>query len=303
MLVTRRGTPAALAILLSDLLRRLLLSGAIDFAAKINFTSDMSKAPTAELIPGVTRAQAVTQAPETPHQSENNTNSPNTTTSTTTSSSSSSGTLGVLTLNTCTSDALVECLRYLKRSYWPFQWDPMAGGFRGAAKAYLDGADSAEAEAIARTARHRLERGIWTSPGGGDLRRAIAAAERLVILRGEEASEERRDLAVLYCHAGRLPEAKAELKARAKAVAGRSAAGGGGARRPPVISLSPDTGVSVAASFDELPDAVLEDRLLALLCQVPMGQGGAVAPLSVEEGMRRAQAKGGGEGTVMPLTW
>ncbi len=37
-------------------------------------------------------------------------------------------------------------------------------------------------QAISRVAEHRLARGIWTSPGAGDLRRALAAAQRLAIL-------------------------------------------------------------------------------------------------------------------------
>lgn len=32
----------------------------------------------------------------------------------------------------------------------------------------LEGAASAELEAISRTAKHRLDRGIWTSTGGGN---------------------------------------------------------------------------------------------------------------------------------------
>ena len=46
----------------------------------------------------------------------------------------------------------------------------------------LEGAANAELQAISRVAEHRLERGIFTSTGGGDLRRALAAAERLAIL-------------------------------------------------------------------------------------------------------------------------
>ena len=49
-------------------------------------------------------------------------------------------------LNTCTSDALIQMLRHLKRAYWPFTWDSsqglaedkrglgIGGGFAGAAK-------------------------------------------------------------------------------------------------------------------------------------------------------------------------
>ena len=57
-----------------------------------------------------------------------------------------------------------------------------AGGFRDAALCLLEGAESAELQAISRVAEHRLARGIWTSPGAGDLRRALAAAQRLAIL-------------------------------------------------------------------------------------------------------------------------
>ena len=40
-------------------------------------------------------------------------------------------------LNTCSTDALIEMLRFLKRAYWPFGWQtgngPLAGGFVSAA--------------------------------------------------------------------------------------------------------------------------------------------------------------------------
>ena len=38
---------------------------------------------------------------------------------------------------------------------------------RGAAEVALEGEATASLQAIARTAKHRLERGIWTSPGAG----------------------------------------------------------------------------------------------------------------------------------------
>lgn len=98
-------------------------------------------------------------------------------------------------------------------------------------------------QAVSRAAAHRLKRGIWTSPGAGDLRRAIAAAERLVLLshscrtfaagaaaggasvaggRAHEALE-RRDLGVLYMHAGLLEEGKVELQECARLAPERSA--------------------------------------------------------------------------------
>lgn len=289
-LITRKGIPGVLAVLLGDLLRRLLIDGAIDFVARVEL-ADLNSPPSVTIIPGITRAMALGGGRGGGGGGGNDSDG--------------------LVLNMCSGDALAECLSYLKRAYWPFPWDGRRGGFAGAAAAFLDGAESAEAEAIARTARHRLERGIWTSPGAGDLRRALAAAERLAILRG--APEDRRDLAALYCHAGRLREAQAELKAYAVA----RAAGDGerGPRRggpPPrqglapgpgfALSLSP-VGVSVAASAEDLPEAVLADRLLALLAQVaPLGGGpAAAAALDAAEAARRcAQA---GPPRVLPLTW
>ena len=42
-------------------------------------------------------------------------------------------------LNTCTSEALIEMLQFLKRAFWPFPWDTSSekgsgGGFAGAAQ-------------------------------------------------------------------------------------------------------------------------------------------------------------------------
>eukprot|EP00878_Enallax_costatus_P013755 GHUV01014386.1.p1 GENE.GHUV01014386.1~~GHUV01014386.1.p1 ORF type:complete len:232 (+),score=102.13 GHUV01014386.1:26-697(+) len=141
------------------------------------------------------------------------------------SSSSSSSSSRARMLNTCSSDALAEVLRHLKRSYWPFPWDTniddpgkggqaSLGGFRGAAKAALGSSDiSAALRAVSATAQHRLQRGIWTSPGAGDLVRCVAAAERLVMMVGDEQPAERRDLAVLLLHAGQPSAAAAELAA------------------------------------------------------------------------------------------
>ncbi|GIL77166.1 hypothetical protein Vretimale_3164 [Volvox reticuliferus] len=145
------------------------------------------------------------------------------------SSSSSNG--GLTGLNTCTSEVLVEMLRHLKRSYWPFPWDtavdavyPAAvgshGGFRSAAKAAMGDDVSAALAAIGKVAAWRLERGIWTSPGAGDLRRALAACERLVLLAGEQYPEERRDLAVLLLHCGNVGAARLELRTYLKSVSG-----------------------------------------------------------------------------------
>ncbi len=319
VLITKRGIPAALAIVVSDVLRRLLIAGAIDFVARVE-CSGMASRPTVRLIDGITREMALGGSSLSGGSGEEGSSTSSgvgSTINSSTANTNSTTNNESIVLNMCTTDVLAECLSYLKRAYWPFPWDGLSGGFRGAASAFLDGAESAEAEAIARTARHRLERGIWTSPGAGDLRRALAAAERLVILRGEEVPEERRDLAVLYCHAGMLREAKVELKAYAAA----QATGGGGRGKkssssssskfssspsmPLKLSISP-IGISIASSIEELPTAVLSDRLLTLLSQIPMEKlpeksAGLLKPLNFEEAVRRCSQVGPAK--ILPLTW
>jgi nucleoside-diphosphate-sugar epimerase len=148
-----------------------------------------------------------------------------------------SSSMALAHLNTCGSRALVLLLRQLKRAYWPWAWDTGlddprdgasggGGGFLAAARAFLEetqedgvagsgssgtrrGVDAATA-AISAAAAHRLARGVWTSSGAGDLRRARAAAERLVVLCGSSSlycPREKRDLAVLLVHCGELAAA------------------------------------------------------------------------------------------------
>ena len=127
---------------------------------------------------------------------------------------------GNIDMNCCSLDVLRMINIHLKRSFWPFAWqanDPVSGGFVAAASTFLEGSSSAESEAIARAALHRLQRGVWTSPGAGDVRRALAACERLVLLtNGPGATKKaeataRRDYAVLLLHVGRFEDAKKEL--------------------------------------------------------------------------------------------
>ena len=152
--------------------------------------------------------------------------------------------------------ALVEANARLLRAFWPGPWasppllpraashttggfGPMAAGLLGLADAR---AASAELVAIGRAASHRLERGVFTSPGAGDGRRALAAARRGVLL-AEAAGVEgggdtaaaaaaaaasaapRREYAVLLARSGRAGEAVAELDAF---LAGTEGGPGGG---------------------------------------------------------------------------
>jgi hypothetical protein len=73
--------------------------------------------------------------------------------------------------------------------------------------------------------RENLDRGVWTSPGAGDIRRAITAGERLVLLLEASSTLERRDLATLYALQG-LPEySKAEPSVYRRSDEGAAAGG------------------------------------------------------------------------------
>lgn len=113
--VRRQGHPAGIAILLADVMQRLLAGGHVGFAASVD-RKDFSALPSLVPLSGMSRAQAV-------------------------------GPDGSV-LNTCSADALAELLRQLKRAYWPFAWDTRVdspadggagshGGFRCAALAQV----------------------------------------------------------------------------------------------------------------------------------------------------------------------
>ncbi|CAD7704561.1 unnamed protein product [Ostreobium quekettii] len=182
LLIRRVGIPATVAILYHDVMRRLLLEGVVDFVIGMDMR-EFSDIPQPKIMPGLTRELVVRD----------------------------NGTV----LNTCNPDALREMLRYLKRSFWPFAWDASLGadgGFRSALSAALNPGADAHLEIISRAAKHRLDRGISTSPGAGDIRRALAASERLVMLcHGDQ--QERRDLAILLYHCGEMSRAMVELSA------------------------------------------------------------------------------------------
>ena len=159
----------------------------------------------------------------------------------------------------------------------------------------LEGPASAALQAIARAAANRLARGVWTSPGAGDIRRAIAACERLVLLvdggaadsnggsvtgsvTGDaayaEAPWERRDLAVMYYLNGQPSRAKAELS--------RYVSSGGAQKRDP-------------------RDAVLVDRLMDTLADVCKFAPDDDA-LTLASALKQ-QPPSPEEEAVLPLTW
>ncbi|XP_073311594.1 uncharacterized protein [Primulina huaijiensis] len=111
---------------------------------------------------------------------------------------------------------LVEILQDLKHAFWPFQLDHARSLFLRAAYAahcYNGSSENKESAlelASAKAARHRLQRGVWTSVRFGDIRRALAACERLILLQIDR--KELRDYAALLYHCGFYVESLQYLK-------------------------------------------------------------------------------------------
>ncbi|KAL3622627.1 hypothetical protein CASFOL_034038 [Castilleja foliolosa] len=104
-----------------------------------------------------------------------------------------------------TQSLLVEILNDLKNAFWPFQLDHATSPFLRAAHAAQCSQDpkilrKALELASAKAARHRLQRGVWTSVRFGDMRRALSACERLILLK--TGPKDLRDYAVLLYHCG-----------------------------------------------------------------------------------------------------
>eukprot|EP00793_Prasinoderma_coloniale_P004172 PRCOL_00006348-RA len=170
----------------------------------------------------------------------------------------------------------------LTRAYWPFGWaegGAPGGGFASAAR-WVCGAgaagETAEAEAARRTAEHRLARGVFTSTGAGDVRRAILVAERSILL--ATATKERtgddaplalalRDHAALLAHAGDVGRAREQLRAHAATGAAREA-------RRAAATAGPAAG---GASDELLLEAALAERLDELVGAAVAADGDFVA--------------------------
>lgn len=72
---------------------------------------DFSAVPVAKALPNLTLEQVLVQTQHDNSDSSNSSTPPN--------QAVDAGQL----LNTCSSEALCELLRHLKRAYWPFPWD------------------------------------------------------------------------------------------------------------------------------------------------------------------------------------
>ncbi|XP_074324014.1 uncharacterized protein LOC141660933 [Apium graveolens] len=115
-----------------------------------------------------------------------------------------------------TESLLVKILKELKDAFWPFQLDQNKSLFLRAAEAAncsrrsRNVNESASELASVKAAQHRLERGVWTSVRFGDMRRALSACERLILLNTDP--KELRDYSVLLYHSGFYEESLHYLK-------------------------------------------------------------------------------------------
>ncbi|TVU05197.1 hypothetical protein EJB05_48351, partial [Eragrostis curvula] len=126
---------------------------------------------------------------------------------------------------------LVEILKTLKGTFWPIQSNQSNSlflnavaannygtGTSGGNQARSRGNISAIEMAAAKAAQHRLMRGVWTNVRFGDMRRALAACERLILLNHDP--HELRDYAALLYHRGYYEDCLEYLIAYQTAMAG-----------------------------------------------------------------------------------
>ncbi|KAL7602820.1 hypothetical protein Lser_V15G15598 [Lactuca serriola] len=168
VLTHRVGSMCMLSLIYSEILKMLRMWGLVNFDVEISSPNDSYGSP---------RGYLKQRSTESDHQH-------------------------IMT----TESLLLKILRDLKHAFWPFQVDQSKSPFLRAAEAancsdrsaYID--KSGLEVASAKAARHRLERGVWTSVRFGDIRRALSACERLIIL--EADCMELRDYGALLYHCG-----------------------------------------------------------------------------------------------------
>ncbi|XP_074280590.1 uncharacterized protein LOC141605629 [Silene latifolia] len=166
VLAQRSGSVAMLSLIQSEVLKMLQLWGVINFDVEIYYPHDPASLP---------RAYNKKKCNESDEQH-------------------------IMTAESL----LVEVLRNLKATYWPFHQGHSKSLFLMAADA-ANCIDSGFERASAKAAQHRLDRGVWTSVLFGDMRRALSACERLILL--EADFDELRDYAILLYHCSYYEEA------------------------------------------------------------------------------------------------
>ncbi|KAJ6341069.1 hypothetical protein OIU78_009277 [Salix suchowensis] len=178
VLTHRSGSAVMLALIYSEILKMLRLWSLLDFDCEIFFPHDNH---------GLPRGYHKQKSKESDHQH-------------------------ILTSLTL----LEKILRNLKEAFWPFQNDHTKSLFLRAAHAAdcVDTSKTFEGSgaqlASAKAAQHRLDRGVWTSVHFGDMRRALSACERLILL--ESDPKELRDYSVLLYHCGFYEQSLQYLK-------------------------------------------------------------------------------------------
>ncbi|CAO2174027.1 unnamed protein product [Urochloa humidicola] len=195
VLTCRSGSALMLALIYSEILKTVRIYGLLDFDAEIFFPTDLSGLPR-----GYDKQKSK---------------------------------LGDETHIMTAKLFLVEILRTLKGTFWPFQSNKSSSFFLNAVAANHHGPGtlgddqmrshgniSAIEMAAAKAAQHRLMRGVWTNVRFGDMRRALAACERLILLQHDP--RELRDYAALLYHCGYYEECLHYLSSYETAMAGQS---------------------------------------------------------------------------------
>ncbi|KAH7667023.1 hypothetical protein IHE45_12G032400 [Dioscorea alata] len=187
VLTCRLGSAVMLSLVYSEMLKMLRICGFLDFDVEIYFPHDLFSLPR-----GYHKQKS--KLSDQPH---------------------------IMTAKSL----LVEILRDLKAAFWPFQHTKSNSLFLRAAYAANhvsgpsfasesysepDAAVSGLEIASAKAAQHRIERGVWTSVRFGDMRRALSACERLILLATDY--RELRDYAVLLYHCGHYEQCLHYLK-------------------------------------------------------------------------------------------
>eukprot|EP00271_Cylindrocystis_brebissonii_P008079 TRINITY_DN22111_c0_g1_i1.p1 TRINITY_DN22111_c0_g1~~TRINITY_DN22111_c0_g1_i1.p1 ORF type:complete len:538 (-),score=106.86 TRINITY_DN22111_c0_g1_i1:196-1809(-) len=246
VLTRRRGTAVMLALIYHELAARLLQRGAISFATEIELPLDPVSLPRARLQQPQVQQDARPLFADAAggsnrHESGQEMGVPSGEEARNPSGATEEERDGNGAVVLLTPELLLyEVLFALKQLFWPWRWEGSgrtqssskrrnSGGFLEAATANSQGGGmglmgpppcgqsgrSGAELASARAAQYRLQRGIGTSAGFGDLRRAMAACERLVLLGMDE--RDGRDYGVLLFHCGEYELAQTYLSAYAKA--------------------------------------------------------------------------------------
>ncbi|XP_062196316.1 uncharacterized protein LOC133899347 [Phragmites australis] len=195
VLTCRSGSALMLSLIYSEVLKTVQIYGLLDFSAEIFFPHDPNSLPR-----GYNKHRS--KLGDEPH---------------------------IMT----SKSLLVEILKTLKGTFWPFQSNQSSSLFLNAVAANHHGPGtlgdnqarshgniSVIEMAAAKAAQHRLMRGVWTNVRFGDMRRALAACERLILLHHDPC--ELRDYAALLYHCGYYEDCLEYLTSYQTAMAGKS---------------------------------------------------------------------------------